>query len=276
MSIHKTEAIVLNRRNFRETSMIADFYTRDFGKLSGILKGIKTEPVKFASTIEPFSYNEIIFYRKRNSALHLVSQADLRENFDTIRQNIFKVGISTLMMELLGAVMPLEDKNEDVFNLTLLCLRELKTTDNPDKVMTIFKIKMLALSGFKPHFDSCISCGDKILGQSKFSIVLGGLLCSSCCKKDLSSRSIFRGTAASILHIEKNDFKNNLNLGMNPQIKKELNAILNAFLNFHLEKELKSQRVLNKLIIESPRHPLEGVYPEQSRGTRGRQVTTQQ
>jgi len=52
---------------------------------------------------------------------------------------------------------------------------------------------------------------------------------------------------ASILHIEKNDLKINLNLGLNPQIKKELDVILNAFLNFHLEKELKSQKVLNKL-----------------------------
>jgi len=249
MAIHKTEAIVLNRRNFRETSLIADFYTRDFGKLSGILKGIRTEPGKFASSLEPFSHNEIIFYKKRNSALHLVSQVDSRDNFDHIRQNILKISIGSFMMELLSVVMPAEDKNEEVFDLTLACLQELRTAYNPDKVMTIFKIKMLALSGFKPHFDSCISCGNRILGESKFSLALGGLLCSSCYKKDLSSRHIFRGTIASILHIEKNDMKNNLNLGMNPQIKKELDLILNAFLNFHLEKELKSQRVMNKLAV---------------------------
>jgi DNA repair protein RecO (recombination protein O) len=249
MSIHRTEAIVLNRRDFRETSIIADFYTRDFGKLSGLLKGIRTDPDKFASNLEPFSLNEIIFYRKKNSALHLVTQADKRNNFDSIRQNITKAGMSSLMMELLGAVMPVEDKNEEVFDLSLTCLSELQTSSNPDKVMTIFKIKMLALSGFKPHFDSCVSCGNKILGQSKFSLSLGGLLCASCYQKDLSSRSIFRGTVASILHIEKNDFKTNLNLGMNPQIKKELELILNAFLNFHLERELKSQRVLNKLTV---------------------------
>jgi DNA repair protein RecO (recombination protein O) len=158
-----------------------------------------------------------------------------------------KIGICGIMMELLGALMPAEETNEEVFDLTLNCLTELGATKNPDKVVTIFKIKMLALSGFKPHFDSCISCGDRILGESRFSLVLGGLLCSQCQPKDRSSRSIFRGTVASILHIEKNDFKSNLNLGMNPQIKKELEVILNAFLNFHLERELKSQRVLNNL-----------------------------
>jgi DNA repair protein RecO (recombination protein O) len=247
MSIHKTEAIVINRRDFRETSLIADFYTRDFGKLSGLLKGIRGDPSKFASNLEPFSLNEIIFYRKRNSSLHLVSQADKKNNFDNIRQNIVKTGMSAFIMELLGAVMPQEDKNEDVFDLSITCLSELENTYNPDKVMTIFKIKMLALSGFKPHFDSCVSCGDRIMGQSKFSLAQGGLLCPGCYSKDLSSRAVFRGTVASILHIERNDFKTNLNLGMNPQIKRELDLILNSFLTFHLERELKSQKVLNKL-----------------------------
>jgi len=247
MSIHKTEAIVIKRHDFRETSVIADFYTRDFGKLSGLLKGIRTEPAKFASSLQLFSYNEIIFYKKRNSSLHLVSQCDLRDNFDSIRQSIAKAGMASLMMELLGVVMASEDKNEEIFDLTLACLKELETNYNPEKVVTIFKIKMLALSGFKPHFDSCVSCGDRIMGQSKFSLGLGGLLCPKCSFKDTSSRSIFRGTVASVLHIEKNDFKTDLNLGMNPQIKKELEVILNAFLNFHLEKELKSQKVLNKL-----------------------------
>jgi DNA repair protein RecO (recombination protein O) len=247
--IPKTEAIVLNRRDFRETSLIADFYTRDFGKISGLLKGIKTEPEKFASTVELFSLNELIFYRKVHSELHLVSQCDMKESFYAIRQSLEKTGIASFMMELVAAIMPAEDRNEEIFDLVLSCLRELEVTSNPGKIMTIFKIKMLALSGFKPHFDSCVSCGERIMGQSRFSLSLGGLLCQGCCRKDLSSRSVFRGTVASILHIERNDFKSNLNLGINPQIKRELALILNSFLNFHLEKELKSQKVLNKLAV---------------------------
>ena len=249
MPIYKSEAIVLRKRDFRETSIIVDFYTRDFGKIGGLLKGIKTEPAKFASTLEPFSHNEIIFYTGRTSSLHLVSQCDLVDGFNNVRQSVLKVGLACFMMELLDAVMPLEDKNEEIFDLSLACLRELAVTSNAERISTIFKIKMLALSGFKPHFDSCVSCGDRIFGVSKFSLSLGGLLCVKCCAKDPASRSIFRGTIATILHIEKNDFKNSLNLGMNPEIKKELDVILNAFLNFHLEKELKSQRVLNKLAV---------------------------
>jgi len=247
MSIHKTEAIVLTTHDLRETSLIANFYTRDFGKLSGVLKGIRQEQGKFASTLEPFSYNDIIFYKNRNSALHLVSQCELRDNFDNMRKNIFKIGLGSVMMELLSSIMAQEDKNIEVFDLVLACLKEMEASNNPSKIATIFKIKMLELSGFKPHLDSCVSCDSRIDGQSKFSLSLGGLLCLKCASKDNTARSIFRGTIATILHIEKTDFKGNLNLGMNPQIKKELDLLLNAFLNFHLEKELKSQKVLNKL-----------------------------
>jgi len=248
MPIQKSEAIVLSRYNFRETSLIANFYTRDFGKIGGILKGIRTDPEKFASNLELFSYNELIFYKNHSSALHLVSQCDLRKSFNNIRSNIDKITAAGLMMELTSAIMPEEDKNEEVFNLVLDCLGELEINSSPEKIMTIFKIKMLALSGFKPHFDSCVCCGQRIENaQSKFSLSLGGLLCSSCSLKDIKARSIFRGTVASILYIERNDLKSNLNLGMNPQIKKELGVILNAFLEFHLGKQLKSQQLLNKI-----------------------------
>ena len=247
MSIHKTEAIVLKRFDFRETSMIANFYTLDFGKISGVLKGIRKEPAKFASTLELFSYNDIVFYKRRNSSLHLISQCDVKDNFTAIRQDIDKIGNASIMIELLDALVAVEDKNEGIFNLALDSLKELGVTNNPSRIMTIFKIKALSLSGFKPHFDSCVSCNDRILGLSKFSLMLGGLLCSRCYTKDLSARSIFRGTVATVLHIEKNEFRDCLSLGMNPQIKKELEFILNSFLNFHLERELKSQKVVHKL-----------------------------
>lgn len=249
MSIDKANGLVLNKRDLRETSLIVDFYTKEFGKISGILKGIRTDPEKFASNLEPFSLNEIIFYRKTRSHLHLVSQADKTANFTGIRQNIERTATAGFMMELVNSVMQAEDKNEDIFDLTLASLKELETNYNPEKIATIFKIKMLNLSGFKPHFDSCVSCMDRIMGQSKFSLSLGGLLCPRCMSKDPAARSIFRGTIATVLHIERNSFSASLNLGMNPQIKKELDLILNSFLNFHLGRELKSQKLINKLEV---------------------------
>lgn len=247
MSIEKTEAIVLNKYDFRETSLIVNFYTRHFGKISGLLKGIRGQPEKFASTLEPFSLNDIIFYRKTNSALHLVTQSETKDNFDGIRINMVKSGLTSVILELLQAVCLDDDANEDIFNLSLSCLKELASNCDAEKIIRVFKIKLLKLCGFKPHFDSCVSCDGRLTGQSKFSVTLGGLLCSACFVKDPRSHTIFRGTVATILHIEKNDLKNNLNLGLNPQIKRELDSILGSFLNFHLGKKLKSEEVVRRL-----------------------------
>ncbi|MFH0917998.1 MAG: DNA repair protein RecO, partial [Candidatus Omnitrophota bacterium] len=216
MSIDRAVGLVLNKRDLRETSLIVDFYTREFGKICGILKGIRIDPKKFASNLEPFSLNEIIFYRKTHSSFHLVSQADKIDNFTGIRQSIDRTTTAAFMMEMVASIMQPEDKNEEIFNLTLAALKELETNYSPDKIATIFKIKMLSLSGFKPHFDSCVSCRDKINGQSRFSLSLGGLLCPRCMPKDPTSRAIFRGTVATVLHIEKSSFHSSLSLGMNP------------------------------------------------------------
>ncbi len=248
MSLQKSQALVIKTFDFRETSLIADLYTKDFGKMRGLFKGIKKEPQKFGSTLEPFSYNEIVFYKKRNSNLDLVSQCDLMDNFSSIRNNVEKVGLASLIMELLDIVMPWEDPQQDIFDLSLGCLKSIGNYAYPDKITTVFKIKLLGLSGFKPHFDSCISCSDRVSGQAKFSISLGGLLCQNCFKKDIKARTIYRGTTATILHMERSSLEDNLRLGINPQIKRELGFILQSFLDFHLEKKPKSQKVLPSLI----------------------------
>jgi DNA repair protein RecO (recombination protein O) len=247
MAILRTGAIVLRKYDLRETSLLVNFFTRDYGKISGELKGIRKDPRKFASSLAPFSHNDIIFYHKRNSSVHLVSQADLVNDFSGIRHELAKITAASLIVELIDGIMAQEDKNEEVFDLAMTALGELSGYTDPDKVMTIFKIKVLSLSGFRPHLDFCVSCLGHVPGVAKFSLGLGGLLCQKCGPKDMKARSIFRGTSATIMHIERNDFKTNLKLGMNPQIKKELNLVLNGFLNFHLGKELKSQKVINKL-----------------------------
>ena len=247
MAIITTQALVLRRWDLRETSLLVNFLTLDSGKISGELKGIRADYRKFASQVDIFSLNDIVFYQKRNSSVHLVSQCDLRDPFPGLRGDMRLINMASTVCELLDGVLEVEDPNEKIFTLALDVLSELSVNPNPEKILSIFKIKMLTLSGFKPHLDSCVSCGSTSSAQFRFSTALGGLLCDRCRQKDMKSRSIFRGTIATIQHIEKNEFRNALKLGMNPQIKRELDFVLNSFLEYHLGKRLKSERVLEFL-----------------------------
>ena len=247
MGINRTEAIVLGTQNFRQTSLIANFYTREFGKLSGLLKGVRQEPGKFNSNLDTLSLNEIIFYKNTKSTLHLVSQCDLKRDFRLIKGNLERIKKAVALVDLIDILTVQEDKNEMIFDLALDCLGQLENSFDLDKILIIFKIKVLDYCGFKPHLDSCVCCNNKIIAQAKFSLKLGGLLCERCLSKDIKSRPVFRGTVASILHIEKNDFDSVLRLGMNHAIKKELNQVLDAFLEFHLDKSLSKE---NRFVLE--------------------------
>lgn len=242
--IQKTEGIVLETFDFRETSVIATFYTRDFGKIKTILKGIRDNLGKFASTLEPFSYNEVIFYRKTSGNLYLVTECNLKDNFILIREDLKKTAVASYIIELLNLIMPLEDKNENIFDLVINSLDKLNDVFDIAKILMIFQIKLLKFSGFRPNLDSCVSCGKRILDGAFFSLTLGGMLCPRCRKKDLIARPIFKGTVASLLHIEKNEWRQNLRFGFNPKIKKELEGVLRRFLEFNLDKRPRSEQFI--------------------------------
>lgn len=244
--ILKTEAIVLKIYNYRETSMICTFFSKDFGKIRCLFKGIRKDPKKFASNLNLFSHNEIIFYKKRNSDLHLASQCDLIKDFKDIRADFKKTSLTSYAIELIDSIMPIEDKNEEVFKLLLDCIESVSAhATDAEKIIHFFQIKLLILSGFKPHFDSCIVCNKRISDKASFSLRLGGLICLKCLDRDRQSHDILKGTIASIMHVESSDWQRALNLGLSNKVKSELRSILFNFLSVHLDKRLKSYRFIH-------------------------------
>jgi DNA repair protein RecO (recombination protein O) len=242
--IAKTEGIVLKSFDFRETSRIATFLTKDFGKVKGVLKGIRKTPGKFGSSLDRFSVNDIVYYQYRNSDIHLVSQCDMKVFFNGLRQDLKRMTAASYASELLDALVVSEEENFQIYELMQNYLSSLQTVKDVSKLVHIFQIKVLLLSGFRPHLDSCVRCEKRISGQTRFSLPLGGLVCSSCKVPSGSLIPISRGTVASILHIEESPWPQVLRLGMTEPIKKELKYVLNHFLVFHLERHLRSTRYL--------------------------------
>ena len=247
MAILKTEAVVLKTFDFRETSLIAHFYTRDYGRLDGILKGIRKDPHKFASTLEPFSLNNIIFYQARTSALHLVSQCDLVDNFNAIRNNLKSIAFASYITDLISNIMPPEDKNREAYYLNLWALKQINSGADAEKILSIFLIKFLKTTGFRPRLDGCIACGRDIAGAAYFNVKRGGLVCPACGCANSYSTNVLKGTIASILHIEQSPWEDALRLGLSTRIREELNTILHNFMEFHLQIKLKSEKLLTVL-----------------------------
>lgn len=242
--IVSTEAIVLKSFNYRETSKIVTFFTKNEGKVSGVLKGIRKDPRKFGSHVDKFTVNDIVYYRYRRSDLHLVSQADLKQYYYPIRQDYKRNLAANYCLELVDTIMQTDLRNKKIYQLMLDYFSALETVRDVDKLVHIFQIKMLLLSGFSPHLDSCVKCGKKVDGRVRFSMLSGGLVCPQCPTTEQSFSFISSGTVASILHIERGDWNECLKLGLNSAVKKELKYTLNNFLVYHLEKKIRTAKYL--------------------------------
>ncbi len=243
--ILQTEGIVLKSFDFRETSRIATFFTKDYGKVKGVLKGIRTDPKKFGSSLEQGTVNNIVYYQYRHSDLHLISHCDLKEFFPIIRQDFRKTMAASYMAELVDKIMPTEEKNALIYHLLNGYLHSLEITKEVTTLVRLLQIKILMHSGFKPHLDNCLRCGWKISQEAKFSLTEGGLLCSPCAVSEGPNQyNISQGTIATLLHVENNSWEKCQCLTFTSTVAQELKYILNNFLVFHLGKRIQSARFI--------------------------------
>jgi DNA repair protein RecO (recombination protein O) len=246
--IEKDLGFIINRYNFRESSLIVSIYTLRFGKINGILKGFYTSKKEFSSTLDTCSLNEFVFYPKKRE-IWLISFADLMCDYHFLRENVSKAQTAAIFLNLIDKAMQLWDKNPSVFYLLKDCLYGLES-EGGKKVLYIFLIKFLTLSGFKPEFNRCISCHGELQGEIFLSISKGGLICKSCHRNASDYQKISKETSSSLLYIQNNNFPTVYRLNPSANCEKEIIFILEEFLRYHLDFDTSTAqktRLLSRL-----------------------------
>src|SRR3989338_5093583 len=113
--MRKTEGIVLKRQEVRETSLILTLYTRDLGKILGLVKGVRGMRAAVPWYLEPFSLQSIVVYERRRSPWALVSVCDLLEPFDGIRRDLNRTAYAAYCADLVDAMTELSDPHPGIF-----------------------------------------------------------------------------------------------------------------------------------------------------------------
>ena len=116
MAIQKTEAVLLRKKDLRETSLILSFFTRDFGKIHGVLKGARGSRARSGANPLYFSLDEIVFYEKKKRDLFVVSQYESRKIFLNILKDWDRASVAYYMLELVDVFTEPGEKCEDIFN----------------------------------------------------------------------------------------------------------------------------------------------------------------
>ncbi len=83
--IIKTEAVVLSKLNYGDSSLIVTLFTKEYGKLSAIIKGARNPKSKMGLVIDPLNHLQIILYKKDTRELQIISSAEILTYFPKIK-----------------------------------------------------------------------------------------------------------------------------------------------------------------------------------------------
>src|SRR3989344_6728626 len=75
----RTEAIILKKRNFSESDRLLTIFTRDFGKLTVLAKGVRRPKSKKAGHVELGSWCKVFLARGKN--LDILTEVEVKKAF---------------------------------------------------------------------------------------------------------------------------------------------------------------------------------------------------
>ena len=253
MSASKSLAFVLKTQDYRDTSLLADFYTRDYGRVRGIVKGIRDTRARFGSTLEPFSLNEILFYRRRKGAdLHLITQVDLIELYPKLRTDLDRLSAASYCIELVAELVEPDEPNEAIFDLLSDILKFLESGASAKRTMRIFEVKLLEELGLMPEIRQCVFCREEPKETVYFNPSLGGIQCKSCAQTrtrpdQAVGQPVSKGALHFLQHVERSAVLDLVSVKVSQEVGEEVERVLRRFTDYQLHHKLKSLVFMEKI-----------------------------
>lgn len=124
---YKTEGIVLKRKNFGEADKLLTVYTKHYGKIRAIAKGIRKTTSRKAGSLELFNHCILFLAKGRN--LDIITETQTVNSFRLWRKNLTKVGVAYYFCELVDKLTPDGQSNRQVFELLKEYLEGISTAE---------------------------------------------------------------------------------------------------------------------------------------------------
>jgi len=179
--IIKTEAVVLSKMNYGDSSNIATLFTEDLGKLSVIVKGARSPKSKYGKIVDPLNYLLVVLYNKESREVQLLSGADIIEHFPNIKNELNRLSCAYAVIELVKNLMAEHEVNKKMFQGVIKILSRIdEAGELPQVSFGRFFFFFLKEIGYEIQIDSCSVCDRKDFDGQVYYHRDKGLICGSC------------------------------------------------------------------------------------------------
>lgn len=145
---YATEGVILARKNFGEADRVLTVFSKHYGKLRVIAKGVRKPSSRKRGSLELFCQVKLLLARGRN--MDIVTDAELVNSFSAWRKDLTRVGVAYHLAEIVNRLTVEQQESFKVYNLLVDSLRELADTDYWQlfPLTQGFKVQVLEEAGF--------------------------------------------------------------------------------------------------------------------------------
>lgn len=140
--MEKTEAILIDRKPWRESSLIVHWCAPEAGIFKTMAKGALRPKSPFAGRLDLFVSAEVRFVRGRSGDLHTLAEAQWTCPRLGIRESYDRVLAATYFVKLISQVVERETPIPDAFDLLAKALDYLATHDPSPELVERFENRL--------------------------------------------------------------------------------------------------------------------------------------
>ncbi|MFA5603250.1 MAG: DNA repair protein RecO [Bacilli bacterium] len=239
--IEKIEGIVINERDYSESSKILNVFTKEHGIIGIISKGCRSLKSELRSVSEKLIYGSFNVYYKDGKLSTLIS-VDVINSFKQVRKDITKMSYALFIVELTEQVAK-QNQHSDIYDLLVASLNKIDNGLDPMVITNILELKYLDYLGVAPVLDCCADCGctNSIVG---LSIIKGGYICAKC----LTTEKVITEKAIKMIRMfHYLDISKITSIDISDKVKQEINHFLDEYYDEYTGLYLKSKTFLNNL-----------------------------
>jgi DNA repair protein RecO (recombination protein O) len=253
MPVYTSEALILRTYKLGEADRIVVFLTRDRGKKRGVAKGARRQRSRYLGALEPMTRAGVAYYEREQRELVRLNYVEPSRSpmaavhhGDATDSVLGALGHAGYFAELIDEWSPEAHADERLYRLGSSMVDALAAGAPIERLARYFEYWLLRLQGVYPSITVCAGCNAALQDGAVMPPRDHVYVCRSCSPS--SNGTLVSAEGMRFLKGSATISPDALDvLPLTAASARQLETAHRRLINLHLEKELKSARVLREI-----------------------------
>lgn len=146
-----TEGVVLKRRNLGEADRLVTIFTKKFGKLTALARGVRRPTSRRAGSLEPAT--QAVFFFAHGKTWDILTQAQLVSSFRQARRNLARLTQTYQILEVVDLLTREHQDHPEIYELLVSTLASLNQPGQKRSLLVSHVRQIVKLLGFGEPVD---------------------------------------------------------------------------------------------------------------------------